>query len=123
MSFLIFRSSEETLITKWLFFRYMMVGIYVGVATVGGASYWFLYDPTGPQMSYYQLSNFLQCPAEPEKFKGLSCDIFSVNNFIEPLMFCFSFGVFYIGRTAFSYLIHLRGKDMCSLVKKIFIPV
>jgi len=71
------RSSEETLITKWLFFRYMMVGIYVGVATVGGASYWFLYDPTGPQMSYYQLSNFLQCPAEPEKFKGLSCDIFS----------------------------------------------
>ena len=77
-----FRSSEETLITQWLFFRYMMVGIYVGIATVGGATYWFLYDPTGPQMSYYQLSNFLQCPAEPEKFKGLSCDIFQVKNFL-----------------------------------------
>lgn len=71
------RSSEETLITPWLFFRYMAIGSYVGAATVGGAAYWFLYDPTGPQISYYQLSHFLQCPAEPEKFKGISCDLFS----------------------------------------------
>merc|ERR1719348_2206480 len=70
------RSSEETLITPWLFFRYMVIGIYVGVATVGGAAYWFLYDPTGPQINYYQLSHFLQCPAEPENFKGISCDLF-----------------------------------------------
>merc|ERR1712203_517737 len=81
------RSSDETLITPWLFFRYMAVGIYVGIATVGGASYWFLYDPTGPQMSYYQLSNFLQCPAEPEKFKGLSCDIFQAP---EPMTMALS---------------------------------
>lgn len=54
----------------------MVIGIYVGVATVGGAAYWFLYDPTGPQINYYQLSHFLQCPAEPENFKGISCDLF-----------------------------------------------
>ncbi len=42
-------SSEETLITQWLFFRYMAIGVYVGIATVGGAAYWFLYDPTRPQ--------------------------------------------------------------------------
>merc|ERR1712223_2071628 len=70
------RSSDETLITSWLFFRYMAIGIYVGFATVGGAAYWFLYDPTGPQINYYQLSHFLQCPAEPENFKGISCDLF-----------------------------------------------
>merc|ERR1712226_309618 len=70
------RRSNETLITPWLFFRYMVIGIYVGIATVGGAAYWFLYDPTGPQISYYQLSHFLQCPAEPENFKGISCDLF-----------------------------------------------
>jgi len=70
------RRSNETLITPWLFFRYMVIGIYVGAATVGGAAYWFLYDPTGPQISYYQLSHFLQCPAEPENFKGISCDLF-----------------------------------------------
>lgn len=70
------RSPNERLITPWLFFRYMVIGLYVGVATVGGAGYWFLYDPTGPQINYYQLSNFLQCPAEPENFKGISCDLF-----------------------------------------------
>merc|ERR1719249_647208 len=66
------RSSEETLITPWLFFRYMAIGVYVGAATVGASSYWFLFDPTGPQINYYQLSHFLQCPAEPENFKGIS---------------------------------------------------
>lgn len=81
------RSSEETLITQWLFFRYMAIGVYVGFATVGGAAYWFLYDTTGPQMSWYQLSNFLQCPAEPEKFKGLSCDIFQAP---EPMTMALS---------------------------------
>merc|ERR1712193_405859 len=81
------RSSDETLIPPWLFFRYMAIGIYVGIATVGGASYWFLYDPTGPQMSYYQLSHFLTCPAEPEKFKGISCDIFQAP---EPMTMALS---------------------------------
>ena len=27
----------------------MAIGVYVGFATVGGAAYWFLYDPTRPQ--------------------------------------------------------------------------
>merc|ERR1719478_921621 len=55
------RKADETLITPWLFFRYMVIGVYVGIATVGGAAYWFLYDPTGPQMSYYQLSHHMSC--------------------------------------------------------------
>jgi len=70
------RGSDETLITPWLFFRYMAIGIYVGMATVGGAAYWFIYDPTGPQMSYYQLSHHMSCWASPEDFKGLPCEIF-----------------------------------------------
>merc|ERR1712088_868946 len=81
------RKADETLITPWLFFRYMVIGIYVGIATVGGAAYWFLWDPTGPQMSYYQLSHFLTCPAEPEKFKGISCDIFQAP---EPMTMALS---------------------------------
>merc|ERR1719244_2215717 len=47
------RSADETLITPWLFFRYMVIGVYVGAATVGSSSYWFLFDPTGPQMSFW----------------------------------------------------------------------
>merc|ERR1712223_461081 len=69
------RGTNETLITPWLFFRYMAIGVYVGAATVGASSYWFLIDPTGPQMSFWQLSNHLQCYASPESFKGISCEI------------------------------------------------
>merc|ERR1719211_508919 len=70
------RGSDETLITPWLFFRYMAIGIYVGAATVGASSYWFLIDPTGPQMSFWQLTNHMQCYGSPEQFKGISCEIF-----------------------------------------------
>jgi len=70
------RSADETLITPWLFFRYMAIGVYVGAATVGGAAYWFMYDPTGPQMSFYQLSHHMECYPNPENFKGISCEIF-----------------------------------------------
>merc|ERR1712110_934563 len=70
------RGTDETLITPWLFFRYMVIGVYVGAATVGASSYWFLLDPTGPQMSFWQLSNHMQCYAAPEHFKGISCEIF-----------------------------------------------
>merc|ERR1712203_1218517 len=70
------RGADETLITPWLFFRYMVIGVYVGAATVGSSSYWFLFDSTGPQMSYYQLTHHMSCYSNPEDFKGLSCEIF-----------------------------------------------
>merc|ERR1712121_387119 len=70
------RGTDETLITPWLFFRYMVIGTYVGAATVGASSYWFLIDPTGPQMSFWQLTNHMQCYGQPEDFKGISCEIF-----------------------------------------------
>merc|ERR1712038_1363876 len=54
----------------------MAIGVYVGAATVGASSWWFLYDPTGPQMSYYQLTHHMSCYSNPEDFKGLSCEIF-----------------------------------------------
>ncbi|XP_038132724.1 sarcoplasmic/endoplasmic reticulum calcium ATPase 1 isoform X1 [Cyprinodon tularosa] len=70
------RSPKEPLISGWLFFRYMAIGGYVGAATVGGAAWWFLYDSTGPNITYYQLSHFMQCHDENEDFTGLDCEIF-----------------------------------------------
>merc|ERR1711970_1532351 len=70
------RGADETLITPWLFFRYMVIGVYVGAAPVGASSYWFLFDQTGPQMSFWQLTNHMQCYGSPEDFKGISCEIF-----------------------------------------------
>ena len=49
------RNSREPLVGKWLFFRYMVVGTYVGIATVAGYAWWFMYYTGGPQISFYQL--------------------------------------------------------------------
>lgn len=49
------RTTKEPLISGWLFFRYMVIGVYVGVATVGAAAWWFVLYNGGPQVSYYQL--------------------------------------------------------------------
>ena len=37
------RDNEEPLITSWVFFRYLIIGIYVGAATVGIFIYWYVY--------------------------------------------------------------------------------
>ncbi|KAG0715187.1 Calcium-transporting ATPase sarcoplasmic/endoplasmic reticulum type [Chionoecetes opilio] len=70
------RRNDESLISGWLFFRYMAIGCYVGVATVFAASWWFMYDPTGPHLNYYQLSHHLACPNDAQNFQGLDCAIF-----------------------------------------------
>jgi len=49
------RSAKEPLISGWLFFRYLAIGGYVGMATVGAAAWWFTVYPDGPQLSFYQL--------------------------------------------------------------------
>jgi hypothetical protein len=49
------RKSDESLISGWLFFSYLSIGCYVGAATVGSASWWFMYSPEGPGLNYYQL--------------------------------------------------------------------
>ncbi|KAM9837817.1 ATPase sarcoplasmic/endoplasmic reticulum Ca2+ transporting 1, like [Aulostomus maculatus] len=73
------RSPKEPLISGWLFFRYMAIGGYVGAATVGGAAWWFLYDSTGPGVTYHQLSHFMQCHDENEDFTGIECEIFEAS--------------------------------------------
>lgn len=71
------RRASEPLITGWLFFRYMAVGAYVGAATVGGATWWFMSSEEGPQLSFYQLSHHLQClGTDDEAFAGIDCKIF-----------------------------------------------
>merc|ERR1719238_1282648 len=38
------RNKEDGLISGWVFFRYMVVGLYVGFATVGVFIYWYVVD-------------------------------------------------------------------------------
>merc|ERR1719478_36259 len=59
------RRADDQLITPWVFFRYMIVGLYVGFATVGVFVYWYVaYDwseYSHPLISYSQLSNWGKC--------------------------------------------------------------
>jgi P-type Ca2+ transporter type 2A len=68
------RKRDEPLISGWLFFRYMIIGTYVGFATVAGYAWWFMYNPEGPQITFWQLSHFHQCSAQ---FAEIGCQIFT----------------------------------------------
>lgn len=52
------RNGREALVDGWLFFRYMAIGTYVGIATVFGYAWWFMFYTGGPQISYHQLVSF-----------------------------------------------------------------
>lgn len=76
------RSRNDPLISGWIFTRYLLVGAFVGAATIFGYAWWFLFSSTGPQISYAQLSHFHQCslPASQAAgglFDGIDCSIFS----------------------------------------------
>ncbi|KAL2857767.1 hypothetical protein BJY01DRAFT_242187 [Aspergillus pseudoustus] len=68
------RKRDEPLVGGWLLFRYLVIGTYVGAATVFGYVWWFLYNPEGPQISFWQLSHFHKCSAE---FPEIGCEMFS----------------------------------------------
>ncbi|KRT86446.1 hydrolase [Oryctes borbonicus] len=71
------RKADESLISGWLFFRYLAIGGYVGAATVGAAAWYFMYSDSGPQMSYWQLTHHLACGTGSDDFKGIDCRVFS----------------------------------------------
>mmetsp|Transcript_9814 Transcript_9814/g.26681 ORF Transcript_9814/g.26681 Transcript_9814/m.26681 type:complete len:1042 (-) Transcript_9814:320-3445(-) len=73
------RSRDDQLITPWVFFRYMVVGAYVGFATVGIFVYWYLYydwaEDGHSLITFDQLSHWGQCPTwtdfQPASFGGI----------------------------------------------------
>ncbi|RKF71292.1 Calcium-transporting ATPase sarcoplasmic/endoplasmic reticulum type [Golovinomyces cichoracearum] len=68
------RKRDDRLIGGWLFFRYMVIGTYVGFATVAGYAWWFVYYNEGPKITFWQLSNFHSCSS---KFPEVGCQMFS----------------------------------------------
>jgi len=62
------RRSTEPLVTPWLMLRYLVIGSYVGFATVAAAAWWFMYYAGGPLVSFSQLTNFMECT--PETFQS-----------------------------------------------------
>lgn len=82
------RNADESLITPWVFFRYMVIGIYVGLATVGIAVFWYTSfegDDGHPLISYAQLSNWSECPSWTD-FK-LDSDYLGLNLRENPCLY------------------------------------
>lgn len=79
------RKRDEALVTPWLFFRYMVIGTYVGAATVFGYVWWFMFYSGGPQITFSQLRNFHSCSLDNRLFNdafsdvAVDCAIFSAN--------------------------------------------
>lgn len=67
------RKVGEAVVTGWLFFRYLVIGAYVGLATTAGFIWWFVYSDTGPKLPYSELMNFDTCPTRETAYP---CSIF-----------------------------------------------
>lgn len=68
------RSNEDGIVDVWVLIRYMTVGLYIGIATVGVFLYWYMiFEGDGHSLlSFGQLSSWTKC----NNWEG-----FTVNNF------------------------------------------
>jgi magnesium-transporting ATPase (P-type) len=60
--------------------RYLIIGMYVGLATAWGFLWWYLWYSEGPKLSYKALSHFQKCDAAAAAAAGYKCEIFSDNH-------------------------------------------
>ncbi|OAY62961.1 Calcium-transporting ATPase 3, endoplasmic reticulum-type [Ananas comosus] len=67
------RKVNEAVVTGWLFFRYLVIGAYVGLATIAGFVWWFVYSDDGPKLLYNELVNFDSCSTRQTPYP---CSIF-----------------------------------------------
>jgi len=76
------RPLSEAMVDTWLFTRYMLVGLYVGVATVIGHGYWFIggyHDDDAHPITFWALSHFESCGVSAEWPIGVGgehCELF-----------------------------------------------
>ena len=57
------RHRTTPLISPWIFFRYCVIGAYVGFATVGVFAWWYLFDDSGDHtlVTFHQLTHWPRC--------------------------------------------------------------
>uniref|UniRef100_H2ZU49 Calcium-transporting ATPase n=1 Tax=Latimeria chalumnae TaxID=7897 RepID=H2ZU49_LATCH len=69
------RNHKEPLISGFLFFRYLIIGCYVGAATVGAAAWWFMAADDGPKVNFYQLVRRMHCVEGNVDLTSSSCGL------------------------------------------------
>jgi Ca2+ transporting ATPase len=78
------RGRTEKIIDGWMFVRYLLIGLYVGIATILGFVWWFAFYEGGPQVTFSQLTHFHSCGTSSQYFdeewiKNGACEIFHDN--------------------------------------------
>lgn len=68
------RKKTEPIVSWWLFVRYMIIGCYVGGATVFGYAWWYMIFEGGPKITFNQLANFHSCASKFGSIGGHSCE-------------------------------------------------
>jgi P-type Ca2+ transporter type 2A len=72
------RRKDEAIINGWTFLRYLIIGGYVGVATVAGFVHWYLWYEGSPAISWSELTSFHSCGSEGSTMPAdFDCSIFS----------------------------------------------
>jgi len=79
------RARKEKIIDGWMFFRYFFIGIYIGIGTVIGFVWWWLYYEDGPRLTYRQLTSHYACGGSSAFAKevfpdNFDCTVFDDNH-------------------------------------------
>ena len=70
------RRPDESIVDRWLFVRYLVVGMYVGFVTVGAFAWWYMSYLDGPMLTWSELTSFESCEEGKQRY---SCDVFLKN--------------------------------------------
>lgn len=78
------RSRDEPLVGPMLLLRYLVIGTYVGAATVGGYAWTYIWSRDGPQISYKALSHFHSCTSSKPvaALTGVDCGLFDSSSYV-----------------------------------------
>eukprot|EP01089_Gocevia_fonbrunei_P019991 TRINITY_DN725_c0_g1_i1.p1 TRINITY_DN725_c0_g1~~TRINITY_DN725_c0_g1_i1.p1 ORF type:complete len:1045 (+),score=320.11 TRINITY_DN725_c0_g1_i1:39-3173(+) len=70
------RPHDEPIVSRGTFFRFLVTGVYIGIATTLGMVWWFTMYENGPGLQFNQLFLWNKCSDDMETLGGLSCDVF-----------------------------------------------
>jgi Ca2+ transporting ATPase len=75
------RPRDEPIVTRWTLIRYLVVGTYIGLATVAGMVWWYMFYEQGPKLAWEDLFLWSKCQANTVSHgRSIDCSIFHDNN-------------------------------------------